>query len=317
MQEAIRVVRGAVSDKHIVPALRHLRIYQKDGGGRLQTCNGIYSIDVPFDSGGLDITAPAMKFITALELCDAPTLDVTARGRLSIKEASFKASLPLMDNTAYPLSTPDGDLYPVESNLLDAFSALRPFVGELKVWMRGIMLSKGNAYATNGFALLRASNVVHEDVTANIPAAAVSELLRIKAPIKALRVSENSCSFKLDNDAILKTATLATDWPDMDTLIKERTASSVHENLLDSLEKVMPFCDDKIPMVDTGQDGISAVGDGEANVSGIVLPDGRYHATLLHDILEFAAHLDLSFYPEACPFDDGADIDGVIIGMRK
>jgi hypothetical protein len=310
-EEELKLLRGAVQDKHLIIALRHIRLYRS----RAQATNLGFTTDVPFEFNGVDVTVPAAQFISAMSLCDAPDVTVTAANRLLIKQGSFKASLPLLENTTFPLSAPDGEKYEVGEGLLEAFTIARRFTGDLKPWTKGVTMRDGKLWATNGLSLVRIEVDIDKSLDINIPEDTVSELVRIGMPITAMRVSESSCTFKLGDASWLRTSLVSATSPDMSKLVSDCNVN-VNSELVEAVSKLTPFFDSARAWVKFDEIGVHAVGDTEASIAVTGLHKGTFNANLLKDVLALAKYIDFTKYPGACPYSDGERIRGAIVGVR-
>jgi len=279
----------------------------------MQAANGALVIDTPFDTA-VDVTVLGSRFFAAMNVCDAPTITVAKSGKsLSIKQGSFRASIPLIDNIEFPMSSPDGDRYDAPEDLQAAFSMMRPFFGTQKEWMKGVVIRNGNLYATNGLALLRNEIGLDASIAITVPEVAIIELSRINLPITALRISDHSCTFKLGDSIWLRTALITGDVPDMDGIIPQGAPDVVPDGLREAVTTVAQFSDGVFPVVQFGPDGVSAVGDTEAHVGGFELPPGMFGSDVLMAVLEIATHMDFSKAPKACKFT-GKNIAGAVMG---
>jgi len=176
--ETLRLVRGAVAKKEIVPTLTHFHIYD----GRIQGGNSRRSINCECtDLKGFNITVPAERFLKAVDACNGePKLKVTEGGKLSISRKRFKALLPLEDHDKYPINDNPGDYKNINAeSLLLALRTLQPFIGDdaTRDWSNGIWIHEGFAYATNNVVLARVEVECSDSFI--LPADAEKEVLRI------------------------------------------------------------------------------------------------------------------------------------------
>lgn len=314
MKNTLRFVRGSISTKDFVPVLQCFHFYN----GRVQGQNGRIAIDSPFPDLG-EFTVPAERFLKAVDACDgAPVVTLTASGNLAVKKGTFRALLPLGEHTAFPLAVKSGTPLPIGGNLLPVLRKLRPFISDdaSRPWSNGVLFRDGYAYATNNVVLIRAP-VAWDATDVILPVYAVDELLRIGQEPDALLLDERALTACL-GDAWLRAQLLTGVWPD----IAGRMAVLEHgvqvpTGIRATIEKVVPFCPDpKMPEIVFSNDGIStAQGEHSATVTGMVLPDGRYRAEVLLDVLRVATHVNFVAYPAPIAFA-GDGVEGIFVGLR-
>lgn len=318
LQESLRLVRGAVAVKDLIPVLTHFHIYD----GRIQGGNGRIAIDVPApeELKDFNITVPAERFLKAVDACDGePKLSLTEAGKLRVSKGSFRALLPLAKHNEFPIMK-CGDLKPwKEVPLLNAFRALRPFVSEdaSRPWSCGILVDGHHCYATNNIILARTKVMLTEPFHFNMPVFAVDELLRIGREPQGTIQDENSVTVDLGDGIWFKSLLYTTEWPNVSSMFIE-TDIEVPDKLLEAVIKILPFCPDpKYPKIRFSEDGISTE-DGEmsASIEGLSLHESSFRAEPLLAMLRVATHFDPTPYPDPCPFS-GPEVEGIIVGVRE
>lgn len=310
--ESIRLVKGVVSDKSPMEALRYVRIYKRNDKTRIQGSGAQATVDAPFEVDA-DVAIVGARFFAAMNACNDPDIRVTDKNMI-IKQGPFRAALPLMDTTKFPLMQPDGDLFIVTENLTDKFAMLRPFIGTQRSWMKGVTIRGGSLYATNGLAMIRIDTELDAAIDVSVPEATVIELARIALPITALRVSDHSCTFKLGEYSWLRSQVLAEPTPDLSKLMQGVAQTAVPEGLREAVETVAPFCE--VETIDTGAYGVAAVGTTEARIDGFPLEEARFRVDVLTAILNIATHLDIKQRPEHSVFS-GDGFTGVAVGVSR
>jgi len=316
MISTLKLIKGAVATKNLVPVLTHLHIYDK----RIQATNGIVSIDAPFPYfDDLRITVPAQKFIKAAEICKGEfDVNITKAGKLSIKKKKFRALLPLSENESFPLILPTIQTTPINVDILPILRQLEPFISEdaSRPWSRSIHFKDGYAYATNNIVIARVPAQGVPNIT--IPAPGIDELLRVNYPPVSIDVAEYMLIFHLPGNAWIASSLIEEKWPEVEHLIPECNPEPLPDNFLESLQKILPFCEDpKFPVIHLGAFGMAtAEGDSQAMLDIGDFPECKFRAEPLMQVAERAYAIDFSKYPAPCPFigDDG--LVGVVVGMR-
>jgi len=316
MLKTLKLVRGAVADKDLVPVLTHFHIYN----GRIQGGNGRVVLDTPCDAlTGMCLTVPADRFLKAVDGCQGePELTVTDAGALMVKRGSFKVRLPLAKQEDFPLQshvTPE--LTPVPG-LLGTLRRLRPFIGEdaSRPWLCTVKVENGYAYATNNPVFIRIPCELPDMV---IPVFAVDELLRIGIGPLGVYVAETSMTFDFPAGLWLQCQQVEGEWPDVARFFEEEPElQPVPAGLLEAVRRVKPFCPDaKFPEIRLGPEGVStADGDMSAAVEGVNLPESRWRAENLELLLSEATAVDWGAWPNPCRWEGQSGAQGVAVGLR-
>lgn len=315
MSDSIKLLRGIVHEKSDVKALRYIRLYN----GRAQASDGAVTLDVPFDADGLDVTVPGEKFLTAMTREGSPTLKMMRSGRLQVKNGALKLSLVLLDNKLFPLLSPDGEKFTNCDKLYGAFQMVKPFTGGERVWLNGVHMRDDYLYATNGFSMIRVRTDAGVTIGNTIPIAAITKIVAIKEPVTALRAGEYAVTFKLGDDIWLRTQLITEQAPNMERLISD-TDIPIPDGLGEALEQITPYLAGKYPVVRIDDHGVhegTIDGSGtDAVVEGSFSDsESRFRVDLLSPVLALATHLDLRPYPAACPWNNGDDVCGAIMGV--
>jgi DNA polymerase III sliding clamp (beta) subunit (PCNA family) len=318
MKQILELVRGAVSDKDLLPVLTHFHIYD----GRVQGGNGFLAIDAPCpELSGFDCTVPAERFLKAVDACDGePKLKLTEPGKLVVSKGKFRATLPLANHAAFPKISrgPSSEKFTLTAPLLPALRKLYPFIStdRSRPWICGVLFRGGFAWATNAICLARVPYALPEIV---FPLSAIDELLRIGEEPEFIEWNANWALFHFTSGWWLRAALLDGEWPAVARLMPEAAPEMAWpaKLLAEAVRKVLPFCPDpKYPVIRTGPDGVSTL---EGEMSAIVghegLPEGRFRTEPLLAALDTATNIDLGAYPGAC-YWHGDGIDGVVVGMR-
>lgn len=310
MSGEVKLLKGVVRDTNVPSAFQYVRLY----GGRAQASNGIVTLDVPYECGGLDVTVHGAKFIAAVTRCDAPAFKVMPSGRLQVREGSFKISLPLLDNKLFPLVIPKGVKFGACDYMLEAFKIAKPFTGGERIWLNGVHLRGGYVYATNGFSMVRVKIGYEVEVAGTVPIVAVAKIIAIKQPIAGMRVAENAVMFKLGESIWLRASLITEKAPDMSRHMVDCDVP-VPDGLREAVDLLVPFFEGALPVVELNDAGLRLRGDSDITVDMLGLPDAKFRGDLLRDVLEVAKYADFSMWPAACPYNDGDRVYGAIAGI--
>jgi hypothetical protein len=234
-------VQGAVSTKDLVPEMKHFVI--KDG--TIRAFNGVLAISSPIEFD-VDCAPKAVHLVQAIRHCsDVTTLGMPGAGRLRVKSGPFKAFVECVELETMVDHQPVGKMIDVDGQaLLDAIKVLSPFVGNdaSRQWVNGIMFRGHSAYATNNVCLVEYWIGNELPFTANVPMAAIKEVVRIGKPPNSLQVDNHSITFHYDDGRWIRSQLYSTEWPDMrEVLDIECNPQPVPESLFDGLAMIKPF----------------------------------------------------------------------------
>lgn len=316
MLDTLRLVRGAVADKDLVPVLTHFHIYN----GRIQGGNGRVTIDAPLpELKDMQLTVPADRFLKAVDGCQGePQLTETDAGALMVKLGSFRVRLPLAAKDEFPKQGLPGLSFTPALTLLPILKRLRPFIGEdaSRPHLCSILIAGGYAYATNNPVLIRVPAPDLPDMT--IPVFAADELLRIGRNAQAVAQKDGALYFDLGDDVWLSCQLLEGEWPDVGAFFEDREQPpAIPDGMAGAVSRVLPFCPDaKFPEILLGPAGVStADGDMSATVEGIELTESRWHAKNLQLILSEATAMDFSTWPAPCYWVGDGGAQGIAVGL--
>lgn len=319
MLDALKFVAGAVAKKDFVPVLQHFSIRN----GRIKGFNGMMSLCCPIPIEALNVQPKALPLIKAVQACkETVAIHMTSGRRLSIKSGPFKALIECIDED-FPSVEPEGELIPLQGELLRVLKLLLPFVGEdaSRPWAMGILLQGQSAFATNNVCLVEYWLGYDFPVALNIPKAAINELLRIGIEPTAIQWTENNVTFHYPGERWLRTQTYLTTWPDLNRVL---TGGAQGKPLLpafwEALETLAPFTDeyDRVFLcngaVSTGPDPATATAAIDlAELENIA---ACFNLKKLLTLQPIAATIDLSDSNGPCRFT-GDRLRGAIIGMRQ
>ena len=312
MIKTLDIVRGAVATKDLIPVLTHFHIYE----GRIQGNNGKLCIDAPFDLD-FDVTVPADKFYRAIKMCGKGiTMKITPTGKFSMTCGKFRALLNMMPHDKYPRMEIETEKLLNCEGIVPVLKKLKPFISEdaSRQWSQAVLIKNGYAYATNNIIVGRVK--VPYKWEGVIPALAVNELIRIDKQPTGMNIQENYVSFMYADNIWIRATTCAVPWPDIDRVVQVTPALQLPPYFVETLEKLVPFCDDpKYPFFTLGKDGIRT--DTEETGASIDLrafPDSKFRAEPLLKVARVAKGIAFDSYPKPCYFI-GEDIDGAIVGV--
>lgn len=315
MLDSLRFVQGAIAKKDFVPALTHFRIQ----GGAIRGFNGMMALCCPIDVN-LDCSPKAVPFIKAIQTSkETIQLHLTPTGRLSVKSGKFKALIDCIE-ADFPDILPEGEIMPLNGELLKALKGLTPFIAEdaSRPWARGILLRGQSAFATNNIILAERWLGYSFPVELNIPRSAILEMLRIGEEPESLQICEASVTFHYPGRRWLRTQTYSTQWPDLARILdRPSQPKPVPSGLWEAVADLAPFVDElgRIFL----SPGMVTTGHGDGAGAAIEVPDVLETAcfnfqqlTLLKGTVQ---NIDFSGYPGACAFT-GDKVRGAIVGVR-
>lgn len=316
MLSPLKFVQGSIAKKDLVPALTHFVIER----GMVRGFNGQLALCCPLE---IDITCKpkAEPLIKAIANCsDTVQLSMTAAGRLSIKSGKFRANIDCIDGDT-PHVEPEGEMFPIDGEAFIAgLQAVAPFIGSdaSRPWSNGVLCKGPSMFATNNICVIEYWLGVDAPHTMNIPASAVKEILRIKAPPVSLQSNGRAITLHYPDGRWLRTQLFATDWPNLSKVLDHSSnATSINPQLFEGLTVVKPFAD-KIERVYFGDGSIAThtVEDEGAGYEVEGLPSGGIYSISMVQLLEGVAKtIDWNLYPEPCLFF-GERVRGAIVGMR-
>lgn len=317
MLEQLRFVQGSVAKKDYLPALTHFRIEN----GKVRGFNGTLALcsPIPFD---IACTPEAIPLVQAIRNCtETIALSMTPAGRLSVKSGKFRVLINCIEGETSHVE-PEGEPLQLDgAALLSALQAVQPFIGDdaSRPWSNGVLLKGQSAFATNNVTLVEYWAGSDFPKTVNLPRAAIKEILRVgEAPVSA-QSSEGSFTLHYSNGRWIRTALLATEWPDLSRVLdKTSRQETVNPQLFEGLEFIKPFVD-KIGRVTFHEGAVcTSTTEGEGarfDIDGLDYP-GSFQIEMLMLLQGVAQTIDFSTYPGPCLFT-GERLRGAIIGMRQ
>jgi DNA polymerase III sliding clamp (beta) subunit (PCNA family) len=316
MLRELKFVQGAVAKKDLLPAMTHFAIE----GGHVRSYNGTLALSspIPFD---IDCKPKAGPLVQAIANCDETvTLSMTPAGKLRIQSGKFRAFVDCIDGET-PHVMPEGVEVQFDGEqLLTAFKALAPFVGNdaSRPWTNGILLRGQSAFATNNLCLVEYWIGSETPFTANIPMVAVKEIIRINEAPTHGQLTENSITFHFTDGRWIRSQLYSTEWPDLSKVL-DRPSNPIEldQRIFEGLDVIKPFADKMGRVFFDGEavkthleEGVGATFE----LPGFAVT-GVYQIEMLKLLKDVVQKVDFSLYPDPCMFFGGR-IRGAIVGMR-
>lgn len=327
MRNAFNLVRGAVSEKDLIPVLTHFAYDQ----GRIHGFNGRVHISVPLDLGSLpSFTVPANLLIAALDACGEAEPQITvSTATVTVAAGTFSADLPRGDIAQFPIPVVPPAPPKVKRNraLLPVLEILHPFIGEdaSRPWCAAIKLEAAVAYATNNVvvAAMPLPKNLALRTTCALPVYAVQELLRMGLePESVVAEGDTALVFYLPGGVYLRSNLIADGWPDVGELlarihVPEAQWIKVPKGLAAAAAAVTPFCPDpKLPaIVLDGTQVTTRAGASSASVGGFQGLQGTYHAKALEMVLASATRVAWGCFPRV-PWVGESGLKGALVGLK-
>lgn len=320
MLDALKFVARGVARRDYVPGLTHFRI--KDG--RCTGTNGVLSLSCPVEIG-FDAAPHAVRFIKTLRECE-DVISMTMQGTdILVRSGKFRHVVPCLPIDSVDPVSPEGQFYSPSAPILDAFRALKPFVGvdASKPWAMGILLCQSSAFATNNICVAECWLGDPFPVVCNVPDIAVDEVLNAGDDISQLQISDRAITFHYPDGRWVKTPLLSLEWPNIPGLIgqiwQDAQLAAIPPGTREACLKLGNFCEPHKEHlffrpfeISTTAKGID---DGGAVVEVNGLPDsGCYHVAHINKLLAIATHADFTRFPDAVPFMGGM-LRGAMLGV--
>lgn len=324
MLDTLKFVRGAVSNKDLVPVLTHFRIR----GGRLQGQNGRVALDAPCpELAGLDLVVPADKFLRAVDACEGEPKLTVKDDKLTISRGRFRATMDILGVDQYPEVTGVVDAVDNRSRsgrgLVDVLRKAEPFISTdaSRPWSCSVLITAATAFATNNVVLACiAFDWGKDDLV--LPSFCVDELLRIGEDPQSVRWDEHHFIAEYADGSWLSSRLIDGAWPATlhnlhQACLEENEWLPMPGDMADALAKLKPFFPDaKMPVVVLGPDGVATQdGVSSALVGMDGLPPAAFRLESLSLVVSAARSWNPSRYPSPVPWRaDG--VVGMLSGVR-
>lgn len=317
MLDTLRLVRGAVATKDLVPLMTHFMF--KDG--RVQATNGRITIDAALEASELNNCAvPAEKFFKAVEICEGEPTIRRDNFFVYITRKKFKAKLPCLDHEVKLLQRPDNTKS--DGKLpIEPFRKLLPFVSKdaSRPWSIGILLKDGYGYATNNVIVTRAP-IEYTGQQINLPSYCVEEILALRDLTCDVQFANNGLYLMPEGTTTwIHTRSLDLNWPDIERFFTDGEIPEFDgAAVLRDIVKVRGFVpDDEHPVIVLDGGVVTTLdGNSSATIEGHNFPGkSLWMYDPLRMVLEQATRLDLAQYPKPCPWS-GNGLEGAVVGTR-
>lgn len=324
IREAITWIRGAVSTKDLVPILTHIAITD----GTVSGFDGRVLMRTPCPAlSGIEAAVPARKFLAAIDAAGPVSPFLThADNVLTIRAGRFKASLPTLPLSDFPLALPTPtNQWALQSGFKDALRALRPLVGDdaSRPWANGVWFTGKTACATNNVALAVYDLPASLPWAGILPSFAIDEILRIEeTPIQASSTPD-SLVLWYASGGFLKTRLLDGEWPRspftmLDEAKKGIKFQKLPATLAASVESIIPFCpQERAPHIVLANKEVRTQGGGMGAVVAetlVLKEECTFHAEPLRIVLSRATEAAFDRYPSI--LWRGSGMRGLLLGMR-
>lgn len=323
MLDALNLVKGAVSERDLVPALTHLAI----DDGHIHGFNGRVHISTPCkELKGFKFTVPMAPFLAAVEACegDPKILQVEGKNVIFIRRGKFGANMPYGPLENFPLPQASAAKKIKVANLLPVLSALRPFIGQdaTRAWSASIKFNGSTAIATNNVVLVQAMLKTAIPSMA-LPVFAVEEMLRLGYEPTTVTVKPNAATFHYTGGLWLRTLLIEEPWPDAGAVLTKAhegaSLAPIPKGLSGAVQQIRPFCPDpKLPLIQLKDGTVSTLqGALSAAIDGFAGGMGVYHADPLTAVLSCALRMGWGSFPRVPWVGKTQDValKGVLLGI--
>lgn len=316
----LKFCMGAVAKKDLVPAMKHFNITD----GFVRSYNGIVGLCAPI-SCDIDCNPRADALYNAIENCgEVIALSMTPGGKLSVKSGKFRSLVPCIEDTVeHP--QPEGlDIDINGAGLIQAFKILEPIIGDdaARPWQAGVLLKNGCAYATNNVVAVEywVGSDFGFGTTANIPAQAIREVLRVGEEPTHLQIAENTVTFHYASGRWIRTQLLSTEWPDFQALLNpglQCNHTEIEPAVWEACERLKKFTDAKMGDAIYFEGGEAFTHrdreQGSSYLCESVRWTGIYNRVMLSLIQPLATTADFTTWPKPA-FFFGDRLRGAIVG---
>jgi DNA polymerase III sliding clamp (beta) subunit (PCNA family) len=321
MLEKVAILKMALSDNAMVPALKCLSVVNGDccsSDGRISIMTHVPELEKHnFVTNGTKfakaVDAAGGKF-DKIEL-DAQVLNLKA-GRLKVKLPLLDVTYP--DNWTHDLQTAATH---VPQDFVDKLRELKPFIGNdaSRPWCCGVLYQSKTLTATNNVIIAQTDVALDADKF-NLPGHTIETMLAINECPTLMWVDSNRVIFSYASGFFLSTRLLDANWPDVNKLIEgaTKTLPTIPDDLSTAIQKVLAFCPDTDfqCIVFDGTKVATTEGETSAEYEGLEIPKSRFRAVVLESVLNHATHADFSQYPNPIPFQTSDGVRGVFTGVR-
>lgn len=307
--------RGPVGANHLV------RI--KDGFG--YTFDGKIAICAPLQID-VDCNVNIDKLLASVKNCkENMSTTLTAKGKLSVKSGKFKSYLQCVENNNHVVTDPSDHGEHIGLNDLDLVKNLKkllPFLTnpEPNSFNQGVMFGHNSVFASNNVILLQLWIGFNATSIINVPCETIKLLCSINYEPESMVIDENAITFRYDNGLWLRSNLLKSQWPDVNYMLPiDHNTDKIPDDFYNNLKALLPLSDNLNRVYMTkGLMSTQPLNDenGASYESEFIKTDGVFMIDQLMKLKHVANQIDLSHYPEPCPFF-GDKCRGVLLGSRS
>lgn len=282
----------------------------KDG---FMTCqNGLNGISLQVDNS-IDFCCNADKLRMSFNNCGEDMKLSIKKGKLYIQSGKFKSSIDIVDISSYPDIDVDFERNHAQDDIIAQLLAVSKFSdpNDVRIALQGVAIAGNKTYATNGhMAIIKTIEDTGIDEII-IPTKSIQMIAKSGFFVRSIGVKHKTVFFESDS-GIVFSKTIEHKMPDINKIITNIENTSNLSDIRDDLKSIAPLCGD-VRHVIIG-DSIKTMA-GDAEYGGYNYKESAFNVDYLLAIAEVAEIIDLSKYPNPCPFS-GDGVKGAIVGVK-
>ncbi len=316
MLEQLKLVRGAVADKAIVPLMTHFYFHDN----RVQGTDNRVTIEAPLECKELDgYAVPADRFFKAVEACGGNPELAVKNEYLTVSKGRFRVRMPIQGGVDFPAIPAPTELGS-EAIYLAAMKKVRQYVASdaTRPFACGVLFHDGKLYATNNVAIVR-TDVGYHGPDLLLPSYCIDELLRLPFSVYSVQAHETGLYLQPAGSKVwVHTRASELKWPDPESFFTDMDdIPEFPDGVLKLVQKLKKFVPDtKNPIIIFDGDKVrTAEGEFCAEAELCELPRSAWRAEVLEMVLGDATHFDAGRHPDPCPFY-GNGVEGKVVGVR-
>ena len=278
---------------------------------KVQCQDGMAGISIDIDTD-LSFCCNAEKLKTILSNCNESDLKITVGKKLNIKSGNFKSSIKLAEIESYPAVTNNSEMKDIASIIPD-MKMLSKFTDptDVRLFVHGVYLTKDGMSATNGHVAVKKTIALDVESGVIVPTKSIDKFSALKEDINSIAIENQSIYFGFDGGFVFS-KTIDTKMPDISKFFCKVEDATLLSDIKQPIQQISSLCFDSRTVLI--KDEIKTL-DWESVISGFNYPECAFNVDYMLDIIDIADIIDLSKYPDACPFE-GDNIQGIISGIR-
>lgn len=307
IKNIITVASFASKDKSSVLS----NIIIKDGFATAQ--NGLVGASLAINSD-IDFCCNADKLRMALNNCSDDKLKISNnKNKIVINSGKFKSSIELADIESYPMPAIEYDHHQTQTDIISHIGIVSKFSdqNDVRVALQGVAITGSKLSATNGHMAIIKDIIDTKLDEVIIPTKAIQSLSKPGFDILNIGVKDKTIFFGCD-EGFLFSKTIDYKMPDISKIITQMENEQPISEMIDDLKSIAPLCGDSRHVM-IGESISTLIGD--ALFSGYSYDECAFNVDYLLKISDVADMIDLSKYPDACPFS-GSGVIGAVVGVR-